>query len=69
MTSTKQFLLGSALLLGGVRLTFVLIRAMTPVIMPVDPEAISQREARAPLAERLAIIHRHVKRTCELATR
>ncbi|MDB4939175.1 MAG: hypothetical protein JWP87_6147 [Labilithrix sp.] len=162
MASARQVVFGSALLLGGIRLTFVLMRAVSPptppALIPMDPEAVSQREAqkgeararlaqhldasvldlearealdlargdasrslrdlgreanaaglgalgfqafeldrallhdarttcsldalrkldaassdlspaaRAPLAERLAIVHRHVKRTCELAT-
>jgi hypothetical protein len=61
MASAKQYLLGSALVVGGVRLMLVFIRASTPPSYAMTPQAaeeISQRaaqksEQRAQLAELL----------------
>jgi hypothetical protein len=49
MSSAKRYILGTTLLVGGIRLALLLVRSMTPnaaMVLPTDPEAVSQREAR-----------------------
>jgi hypothetical protein len=63
MSTTKRIIFGSALLLGLVRVAFVLVRlnarsSPSSSVIPMNPEAVSQREAqkgaqRAKLAELL----------------